>query len=89
MQTWRLRSENRLKSLIDFLNNLGMFHVPSTDKERIWEEFAQVKRTVNRVSRSIQIIVNELQVVQMRVEELSPTQLFMQLKSAMDPGLCT
>ena len=47
MRTWRLRSENRQKSLVDFLNDLRIFCVPSTDKQRIWEEFAQVRQTVN------------------------------------------
>ena len=49
MQTWRLRSENQQKSLVDFLNDLRIFCVPSTDKERIWEEFAQVRQTVNGI----------------------------------------
>ena len=73
MQTWRLISKYRQKSLIDFLNNLRIFCVPSTDKERIWEEFAQVRQTVNGVSRCIQIVANELKVLQIRVAELSPT----------------
>ena len=89
MRTWRLRLENRQKSLVDFLNDLRIFCVPSTDKERIWEEFAQVRQTDNRVSRPIQIVTNELKVLQMRVAEISPTQLYMQLKNAMDPELRT
>ena len=43
IRTWRLRSENRQKGLVDFLNDLRIFGDPSTDKERIWEEFAQVR----------------------------------------------
>ena len=77
MRTWRLRMGNRHKSLMDFLNDLRTFCVPSTDKQKIWEEFAQVKQTVNGVSRPIQVVANELKVFQMRVAELSPTQLYM------------
>ena len=80
MRTWRLRSENRQKSLVDFLNDLRIFCVPSTDTERIWEEFAQVRQTVNGVSRPIQIITNELKVLQMGVGELSPTQYICNLR---------
>ena len=35
MRTWRLRAENRQRSLQDFLNDLRIFCVPSTDKKRI------------------------------------------------------
>ena len=89
IRTWRLRADNLHKSLVDFLNDLRNFCVPSTDNERIWEEFAQVKQTVNGVSRPIQIVANELKVLQMRVAKLSPKQLYMQLKNAMDPELRT
>ena len=89
MRTWRLRSNNRQKSLVDFFNDLRILCVPSTDKERMWEEFAKVRQTVNGISRPIQIVANELKVLQMRVAELSPTQLYMQLKNAMDPELRT
>ena len=37
----------------------------------------------------MQIVANELKILQMRVAELSPTQLYMQLKNAMDPELRT
>ena len=89
MRTWRLRTDNRNKSLVDFFNDLRTFCVPSTDKGKIWEEFAQVKQTVNRVSRPIQVVANELKVLHMRVAELSPTQLYMQLNNTMDPELRT
>ena len=42
MRTWRLRSENRQSSLVDFLNDLTIFSVPATDKERFFTEFPQV-----------------------------------------------
>ena len=89
MRTWRLRSGNRQKSLVAFLNDPRTFCIPSTVKVKIWAEFAQVRQIVNGVLRPIQIVGNELKVLQMRVAELSPTQLYMQLKNAMDSELRT
>lgn len=71
-----MTADNRHKSLVDFRNNLRTFHVHSIDKERTWEEVAQVRQIVKGVSRPIQIVGNEVNVLQMRVAELLPAQLF-------------
>ena len=74
MRTWRLKSEIQQKSLVGFTKYLRIFCVASTDKETLWEEFALVKQTVNRVVRPTQIVANELKVLEMRVSELSTKQ---------------
>jgi len=81
--------ENRMRSLVDFLNNLRDFCVPSNNTDKLWEEFAQVKQTANGRSRPIQEVATELITLQMRVPELSSTQLYYQFKNAMDQDLHT
>ena len=58
------------------MNDLRDFCVPTNDTDTLWEEFAQVKQTVNSRSRPIQEVATELLTLQMGVPELSQRQLY-------------
>ena len=89
LRTWRDSSKNNEKSLIDLLNELRDFCVPANDTDKLWEQFHQVKQTVNGCSKPIQEVATDLQTLKMRIPALSNHQLYYELKNAMDPELST
>ena len=76
MRTWRDSSKNNEKSLIDFLNELRDFCVPANDTDKLWEQFHQVKQTVNGRSKPIQKVATDLQTLKIRILALSDHQLY-------------
>jgi hypothetical protein len=87
MRNWRNKEMNQKSSLIDFLNELRTFCVPSNDMDKLWEEFQQIRQTTNGRSRPIQEVATELQILKLRIPYISQKQLYYQFKNAMDHEL--
>ena len=83
MSTWRNDPLNENKKLRSFLNDLRAFCIPTNYKDKLWEEFKSVKQR----GRPIQEVANELRQMRFRLPELSATQMYYQLKAAMDMEL--
>ena len=83
MSTWRNDPLNENKKLRSFLNDLRAFCIPTNYKDKLWEEFNNVKQR----GRPIQEVANELRQMRIRLPELSATQMYYQLKAAMDMEL--
>ena len=75
------RNEN--KKLRSFLDDLRAFCIPTNYKGKLWEEFNNVKQR----GGPIQEVANELRQMPIRLPELSATQMYYQLKAAMDMEL--
>ena len=75
LRTWRAKPENSIRSLTDFLNNLGAFCVSTNHKDKLWKTFAEVSQIIGNQSKPIQEVATELQMLKIRVSELSDTQL--------------
>ena len=76
LRTWRAKPENAIRSLTDFLNDLRAFCIPINHKDKLWKTFAEIRQTTGNQSRPIQEVATELQMLKMRVPELSDTQLY-------------
>ena len=83
MSTWRNDPLNENKKLRSCLNNLPALCIPTNYKDQLWEEFGNVKQG----GRPIQEVANELRQMCIRLPELSATQMYYQLKAAMDMKL--
>ena len=83
MSTWRNDPLNENKKLRSFLNDLRAFCIPINYKDKLWEEFNNVKQR----GRPIQEVANELRQIRIRLPKLSATQMYYQLKAAMDMEL--
>ena len=83
MSTWRNDPLNENKKLRSFLNDLRAFCIPTNYKDKLWEEFNNVKQR----GRPIQEVANELRQMRIRLPELSATQMYYRLKAAMDMEL--
>ena len=59
------------------------FAFPRNYEDKLWEEFNSVKQS----KRAIQEVANELPQMRIRLPELSATQMYYQLKAAMDMEL--
>ena len=88
-RTWRAKLENSIRSLTDFLNDSRAFCVPTNHKDKLWKTFAEVTQTTGNQSRPIQEVAMELQMLKMRVPELSDAELYYQFKNAMKQELRT
>ncbi len=87
LRNWRKNEKNEGKFLMEFLNDLRKFCIPPNYEEKLWQEFLNIKQTVNGRSRPIKQVGTELQTMKMRVPRLTYLQLFHQLKIAMDQDL--
>ena len=83
MSIWRNDPLNENKKLRSFLNDLWAFCIPTNYMDKLWEEFNSVKQR----GRPIQEIANELRQMRIRLPELGATQMYYQLKAAMDMEL--
>ena len=83
MSTWRNDPLNENKKLRSFLNHLRALCIPTNYKDKLWEEFNSVKQR----GRPIQEVANELRQMRIRLPRLSATQMYYQLKAAMDMEL--
>ena len=83
MSTWRNDPLKENKKLRSFWNNLQSFRIPTNSKDKLWEEFNNVKQR----GRPIQEVAYELRQMCIRLPEFSTTQIYYQLKAAMDMEL--
>ena len=83
MSTWRNDPLNKNNQLRSFLNYLRGFGIPTDYKDKSWEEFNNVKQR----GRPIPEVANELRLMHIRLPELSTTQMYCQVKVAMDMEL--
>ena len=83
MSTWRNDPLNKNKKLKSFLNDLRAFCIPTNYKDKLCEEFNDVKQR----GRPIQEVGNELRQMRIRLPELSAILVYYQLKAAMDMEL--